>query len=137
MTPAGGPKPWVRWLAVPYGLLVVIVAALALNAESRDSFQQRQDDAETVEQLAGDEVPFDARRIIIDTPGGPVEITTDGERIVGQDAAGTASVLRLVEDPDGDIIGFRVNADGTISPVTVGEDTDGTTFLRPLEDGGL
>ena len=132
-----GPAPWIRWLAVPYALLVVIVAALALNAESRDSFVERQGDGEAIERLTTDEVPFDATRIIIQTPDGAVEITTDGNRIVGEGADGTAEVLRLVEDPNGDIVGFRVNADGTFSPVRVGDDTDGATLLIPNADGSF
>jgi len=130
-----GPAPWIRWLAVPYALLVVIVAALALNAESRDSFVERQGDGEAIERLTGDEVPFDATRIIIQTPDGAVEITTDGSRIVGEGPDGNAEVLRLVEDPNGDIIGFRVNEDGTFSPVRATDDTDGATLLIPNGDG--
>lgn len=132
-----GPAPWIRWLAVPYGLLVVIIAALALNAESRDSFVDRQADEQAIERLTGEDVPFDATRIIIQTPEGTVEITADGERIVGEGADGSSEVLRLFEDPDGDIVGFRVNPDGTFSPVREGEDTTGTTFLQPNSDGGF
>ena len=132
-----GPAPWIRWLAVPYALLVVVVAALALSAESRDSFVERQGDGEAIERLTTDEVPFDATRIIIQTPDGAVEITTDGERIVGEDSSGQAQVLRLVEDPNGDIVGFRVNEDGTFSPVRVGEDTEGATLLVPNADGSF
>lgn len=132
-----GPAPWVRWLAVPYALLVIIVAALALNAESRDSFVERQGDGEAIERLTTDEVPFDATRIIIQTPDGAVEITTDGNRIVGESPDGTAEVLRLVEDPNGDIIGFRVNEDGTFSPVRATDDTEGATLLLPNGDGSF
>jgi hypothetical protein len=132
-----GPAPWIRWLAVPYALLVVIVAALALSAESRDSFVERQGDGEAIERLTTDEIPFDATRIIIQTPDGAVEITTDGDRIVGEDSSGQAQVLRLVEDPDGNIVGFRVEADGTFSPVRVGEDTEGATLLVPNADGSF
>ncbi len=136
-TTEAGAAPWIRWLAVPYALLVVVVAALALNAEDRDSFVERQGDEEAIERLTGDEIPFDATRIIIETPEGTVEITTDGSRVVGEDATGSADVLRLFEDPDGDVVGFRVNPDGTFSPVRVGEDTDGATILIPNEDGGF
>jgi len=132
-----GPAPWIRWLALPYALLVVVVAALALNAESRDSFIERQADGEAVERLTADEVPFDASRIIIQTPEGAVEITTDGERIVGEGADGEAQVLRLFEDPDGDIVGFRINEDGSFSPVRAGEDTEGATLLVPNPDGSF
>ncbi len=132
-----GPAPWIRWLAVPYALLVVVVAALALNAESRDSFVERQGDGEAIERLTTDEIPFDATRIIIQTPDGAVEITTDGNRIVGESPDGSTRVLRLIEDPNGDIIGFRVNPDGTFSPLRVGEDTDGATLLVPNEDGSF
>ncbi len=122
---------------MPYALLVVVVAALALSAESRDSFVERQGDGEAIERLTTDEIPFDATRIIIQTPDGAVEITTDGNRIVGEDSSGQAQVLRLVEDPDGNIVGFRVNADGTFSPVRVGENTDGATLLVPNADGSF
>lgn len=130
-----GPPAWIRWLAVPYALLVVVVAALALNAESRDSFVERQGDGEAVERLTTDDVPLDASRIIIQTPDGAVEITTDGSRVVGESPDGTAQVLRLVEDPNGDIVGFRVNEDGTFSAVRQGEATDGDTLLIPNADG--
>ena len=136
-TTEAAPAPWIRWLAVPYALLVVVVAALALNAEDRDSFVERQGDEEAIERLTGDEIPSDATRIIIETPEGPVEITTDGSRVVGEDAGGSAGVLRLFEDPDGDVIGFRVNRDGTFSPVRMGEDTEGATILVPNENGGF
>lgn len=122
---------------MPYALMVVIVAALALNAESRDSFVERQADGEAIERLTTDDIPFDATRIIIQTPDGAVEITTDGDRIVGEDAGGDAQVLRLFEDPDGDIVGFRINDDGTFSPVRVGEDTEGATLLVPNPDGSF
>lgn len=117
--------------------MVVVVAALALNAESRDSFVERQGDGEAIERLTTDEVPFDASRIIIQTPDGAVEITTDGNRVVGESPDGSARVLRLVEDPNGDIIGFRVNEDGTFSPVRVGDETDGSTLLIPNADGSF
>lgn len=122
---------------MPYALLVVVVAALALNAESRDSFVERQGDGEAIERLTGDEIPFDATRIIIQTPDGAIEITTDGNRIVGESPDGSAEVLRLVEDPNGDIIGFRVNEDGTFSPVRIGEETEGDTLLVPNPDGSF
>ena len=136
-TQTEGPAPWIRWLAVPYALLVVVVAALALSAEDRDSFVDRQGDREAIERLTGDEIPADATRIVIETPEGRVEITTDGSRIVGEDASGSAEVLRLYEDPNGDVIGFRVNADGTFSPVRASEDTTGATLLIPNEQGGF
>ncbi len=136
-TQTEGPAPWIRWLALPYALLVVVVAALALSAEDRDSFIDRQGDEEAIERLTGDEIPLDATRIVIETPEGTVEITTDGSRIVGEDANGSAEVLRLVEDPNGDVIGFRVNPDGTFSPVRVDENTDGATLLLPNESGGF
>lgn len=132
-----GPAPWVRWLALPYALLIVVVAALALNAESRDSFVDRQGDGEAIDRLTSDEIPFDATRIIIQTPDGAVEITTDGNRVVGESPDGSAEVLRLVEDPNGDIVGFRVNPDGTFSPVRVGEETEGDTLLIPNADGSF
>lgn len=120
---------------MPYALLVVVIAALALGAESRDQFVERQGDGEAIERLTGDEIPFDATRIIIQTPDGAVEITTDGNRIVGESPDGEAQVLRLVEDPNGDIIGFRVNEDGTFSPVRATDDTEGATLLIPNSDG--
>lgn len=132
-----GPAPWIRWLAVPYALLVVMVAALALRAESRESFVERQGDREAIERLTDDEIPFDATRIVIETPEGTVEITADGERIVGRQADGSAEVLRLFEDPNGDIIGFRLDPDGTFSPVRAGDDTEGATLLIPNAGGGF
>ncbi len=137
VAPRSGPAPWVRWLALPYALLVVLVAAIALNAEERQVFIDRRADDQAIERLTGDDVPFDASRIIIDTPDGPVEITTDGERVVGEDALGQAQVMRFIEDPDGDIVGFRVNPDGTFSPVRVGDDTEGATIIRPNTSGGF
>jgi hypothetical protein len=122
---------------VPYALLVVLIAALALSAESRESFVERQGDDEAIERLTDDEIPFDATRIVIETPEGTVEITTDGERIVGEEVNGSAEVLRLFEDPAGDIIGFRVNPDGTFSPVRADDDTEGATLLIPRDGGGF
>ncbi|MFT7597473.1 MAG: hypothetical protein ACI8TP_000391 [Acidimicrobiales bacterium] len=142
--------PWVRWLAVPLALLVLLLAALAVSAESRQEYLDRQ----AVEAAAGDEPANDpssgspsgqsrtaehsgsggsggsateAGRLIIQTENGPVELTLDGQTASGQGSDG--AVLALQPDPAGDIVGFRVDGDGTFKPVRRGEPTEDMTLL--------
>lgn len=129
-----GPAPWMRWLAIPAAFLIITMVALAINTESRSDFITRVE-TERAQGEAFEDV--DATRIVIMTENGAVELSLDGETVLGRDGEGDVQVLALRPDPDGDIVGFRVNDDGTFEPVRIGEDTDGATLIVPNDQGGF
>lgn len=138
-----------RWLAVPIALALVVLALLATRSESSDEFVERTEreqaqsetEARQAEREAADQearrAEFEAAdRIVIQTPDGAIEISADGDvrPLDGDGNAGT--VVELRPDPDGDIVGYRVE-DGQFVPVRVGESTEGATLLGVDPDGQI
>ncbi len=121
-------------MAIPAAVMIVVLVSLAINTEGRGTFINRQ-----VEQAAlGEEFNnLDNTRIIIQTEDGAIELSSNGERVIGQDGDGEYTVLTARPDANGDIVGFRVNDDGTFEPIRPGEDTTGDTIIVPNAEGGF
>lgn len=87
--------------------------------------------------------PYPADRLIIQTENGPVELSLNGNDVQGRSAPGSGgngsdgSSITLAPDPDGNIVGFRIDEDGNFVPVEEGESTEGLTLLVPQEDGSF
>lgn len=129
-----GPPPWVRWMAIPAAALIIVLVSLAIDTEGRGSFIERtRVEAAQREQFES----LDNTRIIITTENGSVELSLDGETVLGEDGNGDIEVLAVRPDPDGDIVGFRVTEDGTFEPIRVGEDFSGETVILPNGQGGF
>ena len=134
----GSQRGWLRWLTIPAALAVILLVALSLRAETRSEFDARIEalieDEERQSELR--ERAADASTIILNTPDGSVALSTDGSTVIGEGGDGTALVL--TPDENGDIVGFRVLDDGTIEPVTIGEEiTDDTYVIRSSSDGQI
>ncbi len=129
-----GPPPWVRWMAIPAAVLIIVLVSLAIDTEGRGSFIERtRVEAAQREQFED----LDNTRIIITTENGSVELSLDGETVLGEDGNGDIEVLAVRPDENGDIIGFRVTEDGTFEPIRVGEDFSGETVILPNGQGGF
>lgn len=123
-----------RWLTLPAALAVVLLAAFALQAESRSAFDERQADRIAQGELR-DRIE-NGSSIVLTTPDGSVVLSTDGETVVGEGGDGRALVL--TPDPNGSIVGFRILDDGTIVPVEAGEPiTDDTYVITSTSDGRI
>ncbi len=92
--------------------------------------------------------PYPADRLIIQTENGPVELSLNGNDVQGRSAPGSGgsgsggsgaegSAITLAPDPNGNIVGFRIDEDGNFVPVERGESTEGLTLLVPQEDGSF
>lgn len=94
--------------------------------------------------------PYPADRLIIQTENGPVELSLNGNDVQGRSAPGSGgsgsgdsgsgdseSAITLAPDPNGNIVGFRIDENGNFVPVERGESTEGLTLLVPQDDGSF
>lgn len=86
--------------------------------------------------------PYPADRLIIQTENGPVELSLNGNDVQGRSAPGAGGSagegsITLAPDPDGNIVGFRIDENGNFVPVERGESTEGLTLLVPQDDGSF
>ena len=90
--------------------------------------------------------PYPADRLIIQTENGPVELSLNGNDVQGRSAPGSGGggglgtdggAITLAPDPNGNIVGFRIDEDGNFVPVEQGESTEGLTLLVPQDDGSF
>ncbi len=130
-----GRPPWVRWLAIPAALLIIVLVSLAIDTESRESFIDRVRVEEVQRERFNDE---DATRVVFRTADGEVvEFSLDGGEPLGRGSDGEIRALTLDSDPNGTIAGLLVNDDGTFTPYEFGEDVSGQTRLVPDGSGGF
>lgn len=130
-----GPPPWLRWLALPAAILVIVLVALAVDSESRDEYSQRVQNAERFEQRFDDE---SSERLFFRTPDGDVvELSVDEEGSIAQDRDGDFEGLIFGPSEDGEFAGLIVNDDGSFSAYRPGDDIAGKTRIVPTADGGF
>ena len=130
-----GRPPWVRWLAIPAALAIIVLVSLAVDTESRESFIDRVRVEEIQAERFNDE---DATRVVFRSADGEVvEFSLDGGEPLGRGSDGEIRALTLQSDPDGNIAGLIVNDDGTFTPYEFGEDVSGKTRLVPDGNGGF
>lgn len=132
-----GHPPWLRWLALPAAILVIVMVALALDTESRESYIDRVG-IERAQEAQFDDI--DATRLYLTTEDGEVvefSVGDQGDEALGRDADGEIRSLTLVEDEDGEYGGLVVNDDGTFTPYRLGEDVSGKTTISPDGSGGF
>ncbi len=124
-----------RWLAIPAALLVLVLASLAIDTESRQGFIDRV----KVEQIQQEKFEDqDATRLFFETADGEVvEFSLNDGEVLGRDSDGDIQTMVFEPDPDGNIAGFVVNDDGTFTPFAPGDDVSGETTLVPTADGGF
>ncbi len=130
-----GPPPWVRWLAIPAALLVLVLASLAISTESRQGFIDRVAIEQFQQERFEDQ---DATRLFFQTADGDViEFSlTDGE-IFPRGSDGEIEALVFEPDPNGEVAGLVVEDDGTFTPFSPGEDVSGKTILVPNGNSGF
>lgn len=130
-----GRPPWMRWLAIPAALLVIVLIALAIDTETRDDYIERVQVQERQEERFEDP---EATRLFFETEDGEVvEFSLDDGEPLGRDSDGEISSISIRPDPDGKIVGLIVNDDGTFVPYEIGEDVSDKTVVVPNIDGGF
>lgn len=132
-----GHPPWLRWLALPAAILVIVMVALALDTESRESYIDRVG-VERAQEAQFDDI--DATTLYLTTADGEVvefSVGDPGDEALGRDADGEIRSLTLVEDEDGQYGGLVVNDDGTFTPYRLDEDVSGKTTISPDGSGGF
>ena len=124
-----------RWLAIPAALLVLVLASLAIDTESRQGFIDRVKIEQVQQEKFEDQ---DATRLFFETADGEVvEFSLNDGEVLGRDSDGDIKTMVFEPDPDGNVAGMVVNEDGTFTPFAPGDDVSGETILVPTSDGGF
>jgi hypothetical protein len=124
-----------RWLAIPAAILVLVLASLAIDTESRQGFIDRVKIEQAQQERFEDQ---DATRLFFETAEGDVvEFSLNDGEVLGRGSDGDIKTLVFEPDPDGNVAGMVVNDDGTFTPFAPGDDVSGETILVPTADGGF